>query len=122
MKASSVCAGCLCVLIEGCIGKDCDYRLLRESQSPDANYIATVFESNCGATTPFVQHVLLRESTSVFDGGKTDNIVFTERGRPSVEVRWLDPAHIVIRRFPNRDNIFKELESWKGITISYVAD
>lgn len=122
VKASGVIVGCLCVLSSGCLDTSCSYKVLKQEDSPDTKYVATVFESNCGATAPFAQHVLLREASESFDGEKVDNIVFTARGRSVAEVRWLDSRHIIIRRVPNRDDIFKELELFRGIIISYVSD
>lgn len=122
MKASLVWIGCLSALLAGCLGEDCGFQVLSESKSPDSKYIAAIVASNCGATTPFARHVMLRESTEGFDGENRNNTIFTERGTRSIDVRWLDSTHVVIRRIPNQDDIFKELESWKGITISYVAD
>lgn len=114
--------GYLCALSSGCLDTSCSYTVLKQETSPDSKYVATVFESNCGATAPFVQHVLLREASESFDGEKVDNVVFIVRGRSVVDVRWLGTQRIVIRRVPNHDDIFKEEESFRGITISYVSD
>lgn len=106
----------------GCGHTACGDEVLTEMASPDGQYIATVFERNCGATTDFSRNVALRQKAASFDGNGTDNVVFVIKGQRDIDMRWLNINHLVIRRSPNRDQIFKEKESWKEIKISYVTD
>lgn len=86
MKTKSLCYFILILIFAGCSESFCKDEVLEEVRSPDGKYIATVFESNCGATTAYSRHVLLRASESRFDGASAENIVFTVKGQHSVEL------------------------------------
>ena len=110
----------LLLVLTGC--PLCGRELIKEVPSPDGKYIAAVFESDCGATTPFSRQVLLRKGGTSFSGEDKEGVVFRVRGKEDIEVRWVDVGHLMVRRFPNRDAIFKELGDWHGVKVVYVAD
>lgn len=101
---------------------DCGHEVVKDTSSPDGKYIATIFDSNCGATTLFSRQVLLRKGPAPFSGDNKEDVVFRVKGKRDVEVRWIDAEHLMIRRSPNKDDIFKEIGDWHGVTITYVAD
>lgn len=108
-------------VLTGCT-LDCGHELVQEATSPEANYIATVFDSDCGATTPFSRQILLRKAEVTFSADNAEDVVFRVKGKRDIEVRWVDAKHLMIRRSPNKDDIFKEIGDWHGIKITYVAD
>lgn len=101
---------------------DCGHELVKEAPSPKAKYIAAVFDSNCGATTPFSRQVLLRKAEVTFSGDNEEDIVFRVKGKRDIEVRWMDAEHLMIRRSLNRDDTFKAIGNWHRIKITYVSD
>ncbi|MDR4470587.1 MAG: hypothetical protein MRJ68_20175 [Nitrospira sp.] len=101
---------------------DCGHELVKEATSPEAKYIAAVFDSTCGATTPFSRQVLLRKAEGTFSGDNGEDVVFRVKGKRNIEVRWVDAEHLMIRRSPNTDDIVKEIGAWHRIKITYVAD
>lgn len=74
----------------------CCVDLLSESNSPDGKYVATVFERNCGATTPFVRVVGLRHAGSGFAPDEDDDWVFTIHGQSDIYVSWIENAELKI--------------------------
>lgn len=100
----------------------CGHELMKEVSSLDGKYVAAVFESNCGATTPFTRQVALRKGKTTFSGDNQEDVVFRVKDKEDIEVRWISPEHLMVRRFPNKDAIFKELGEWHEVKITYVAD
>jgi hypothetical protein len=111
----------LLLALTGCT-LDCGHELVKEVQSPDGKYIASVFDSDCGATTPFSRQVLLRKGGTVFSGDHQEDVVFRVKGKRNIEAQWVDGEHLRIRRSPNKDDIFKESGEWHGVKVTYVAD
>lgn len=109
----------LVVVISGCTMSACGNNVLRDAISPDGKHIATVFERNCGATTSYVRVVMVRDSASSFDGGSIDDFIFTMQGQYKVDVRWESIGELVIVRAMRSQDIFKNLDSWQGIRVSY---
>lgn len=111
--------GVFCIIAAGCFGPVCGNVVLEESISPDGKKVASLFERNCGATTNYVQVVIIRESESSFEGNKTEDFIFTMTGQQKIEIQWENANHLVIKRPSNANDIFKELKSWEGIEVSY---
>jgi hypothetical protein len=109
------------LVLTGCT-LDCAHELVKEAQSPDGKYIASVFDSDCGATTPISRQILLRKGGIIFSGDNQDGVVFRVKGKRDVEVRWVDGEHLMVRRSPNKDDIYKEMGDWHGVKVTYVAD
>jgi hypothetical protein len=87
-------------------------------RSPDGTYIATVFERNCGATTPFVRVVSLRASTANFDADKTDDWVFTVEHQPAIVLHWDAQLHLSVA-YPRGADLGTQRDVWKDVSISY---
>lgn len=66
----------------------CSHSVLSETTSPDGQYIATVFERNCGAVTPYTRVVSVRHRDSRFDGEDDRTWVFVVKDQPTVQIRW----------------------------------
>lgn len=110
---------CFCLSSVGCLSSDCENTVLAEVNSPDGKKVASLFEHGCGATTPFVQVVTIREYGTRFEGNDTEDFIFTMQGQQKIEVQWEGDNRLVIKRPPNAGDIFKELKSWNGVEISY---
>ena len=50
--------------IAACGTDTCNEKKIAELKSPDGHYIAVLFLRNCGATTPFMQHINLSSASS----------------------------------------------------------
>jgi hypothetical protein len=67
---------------------NCGQSIMLEATSPDGKYIATVFERNCGAVTPFVRVVSIRRRESQFNGDDVRTWVFVTKDQPTIQIRW----------------------------------
>lgn len=85
----------IALLVAGC-DAPCSNRFLHESASPDGKYVASIFERNCGATTPYVRVVSLREVSSKFDPARNEDWVFTVHGRANIRLTWVDKSELKI--------------------------
>jgi Family of unknown function (DUF5412) len=94
----------------------CENDVLAESTSPDGAYVATVFERNCGATTPYYRVVSLRPRTSGFDPEEKGAWVFEVRNRPEVKVAWTGARQLSIMH-SSVGEITLELDHWKDVEI-----
>ncbi len=83
----------LLIMLTGCT-LDCEHELVTEATSPEAQYIAAVFDSNCGSTTPFSRQVLHRKAEGTFSGDNEEDVVFRVKGKRNIEVRWVDAEHL----------------------------
>jgi|ERR1700730_18590449 hypothetical protein len=66
----------------------CSHSILSEVSSPDGRYVATVFERNCGAVTPYTRVVSVRRRGSQFDGEDDRAWVFLMKDQPAIQIRW----------------------------------
>ncbi|MCX2803407.1 hypothetical protein [Microbulbifer thermotolerans] len=107
----------LALLLSGC-GDLCSVDLLSESKSPDGKYIATVFERNCGATTPFVRVVSLRHAGSGFAPEEDDDWVFTIHGQSDINVSWVENTELIISYSATGDTPTQRTR-WKKLNIKY---
>lgn len=96
----------------------CGVDFLSESKSPDGKYIATVFERNCGATTPFVRVVSLRHAGSGFSPEDDDDWIFTIHGQSDINVLWIESTKLKISYSPTGDSPTQRTK-WEKITIKY---
>ncbi|MGZ3912012.1 MAG: hypothetical protein ACXVBR_18140 [Flavisolibacter sp.] len=107
----------LVLFISGCSDL-CGVELLGESKSPDEEYVATIFERNCGATTPFVRVVSLRHVGSEFAPDDDDDWVFTIHGQSYIHVSWIENKKLEISYSETGDNPTQRTK-WEKITIKY---
>ena len=66
----------------------CSHSVLSEAMSPDGQYIATAFERNCGAVTPYTRVVSIRHRGNQFDGEDDRAWVFVIVDQPTIQIRW----------------------------------
>ncbi|MEQ1935014.1 MAG: hypothetical protein ABL962_14235 [Fimbriimonadaceae bacterium] len=92
--------------------------MLSEQQSPNGKFSATIFERNCGATTPYVRVVSLRASEHEFDPEQHDDWVFTIHEQTQIQVSWETNSKLHIS-FSSAGDKPTQREQWKGIAISY---
>ena len=100
-----------------------------ESSSPDGNYLARAYVSDCGATTGFLTHFNLHSRLSWFNnewvGTIKDGQVFANSCWSKVNFVWKDESNLEIQyekcvpRQSERDPVWMKESSWKGINISY---
>ncbi|MFA0813729.1 hypothetical protein [Microbulbifer epialgicus] len=107
----------LVLFLSGCSDL-CSVDLLGESKSPDEKYIATVFERNCGATTPFVRVVSLRYAGSEFSPEEVDDWVFTIHGQSDINVSWVENTELKISYSATGDNPTQR-DKWEKVIIKY---
>jgi hypothetical protein len=99
---------------------NCASSVLSETSSPDGRYISTVFERNCGATSPFVRIVSLRAKGTPFRVENDSSSVFATEGQPNVEVSWTGPRQLVVvthgySRTPNERRL--KAVQWKDVAV-----
>lgn len=115
----------MCVLsylaITSCSGSPlCGNELISEATASDGQRTATVFERNCGATTPFVRVVSIRRSGSPFDGNDHADYVLTMRGRQPISLEWKSANDLVITRPAVPSEIFTERTKWNDVRVTYL--
>jgi hypothetical protein len=93
-----------------------------EIKSTDGRYVATVFVRNCGATTPYVTHLNLREVGENFkpdsNGVIVEGEVYTVKGQAEIKVSWSSESSLLIETIGGPEVLGKE-KSWKEVTINY---
>ena len=95
-----------------------------ETKSPFGEYAAALFIRNCGATTPYVSHINLRNTSGGFKsdsyGTINESEVFVVRGKPNIKVTWLERKRLSIECLECQEfDISKKESCWKDINISY---
>ena len=99
----------------------CSDTMLSESSSPSGEYVATLFNGSCGATTPLVTSVNLRRNIEMYmpdkDGFFTSGRVFSSRGKVEIKLSWIDDINLIVEYCP-AEIITKEIE-WGSVSISY---
>jgi len=106
------------ILLAGC--QLCDEKAIEEVKSPDARYIATKFERNCGSPGGFVLHVNIRDSSQEFIADSSGKIVQGEvlsYESGMVGLEWLDNTHFLIKHEDGR--VYTAEKSWNGIEVTY---
>jgi hypothetical protein len=74
----------------------CSHSILSGASSPDGRYVATVFERNCGAVTPYTRVVSIRRGGIQFDGEDDRAWVFVMKDQPTIKIRWSGQRHLNI--------------------------
>ena len=106
-------------VLTSCDSNLCGNTVLNELSSPRNEYIASVFERNCGATSPFVTVVSIRPYDNKFDSETFDDWVFTVHGESQVEVLWLDKNNLRIK-YSTSDKEPTKRKEWDDVKISYM--
>jgi hypothetical protein len=120
--ATSVIAGCLLYFYarSSVLSFECGHSVLSESASPDGQYVATVFERNCGAMTPYTRIVSIRRGRSTFDGEDNRSWVFVVKDQPTIRVSWSGPRQLIVEtdgysRTPREQRL--KLSHWEDVAV-----
>lgn len=98
----------------------CGNQVLSEAISPDGQYVATVFERNCGATTPYIRVVGLREATASFDAERDVDWVFTMHEQSNVVAIWDSERELEIRSEEKHDKPTQR-PKWRDVEIRFAS-
>ncbi len=107
------------------LGGDCADEVTGEVRSPGGRWIATSYVRDCGATTAYATHVILRDAKEPFrpwrHGGPADQgLVCVEEQRPTVSLARQGPNELTIRITGQGGRTFTHEGSWRGVGIVYV--
>ena len=105
-------------LIASCDGSLCANELIAEIPSVDRRYIASIFQRNCGATTPYVRVVSLRPTHTKFAPDNDKDWVFTIHGQSDISASWTPGGELVVSYTGTGDSPTKRA-SWHGVAISF---
>jgi hypothetical protein len=98
----------------------CGEELIVEKLSPDGQYVATLMSRNCGATTPYVAHINLRQANSelrrgFFNGTVNDGLVFVSSKYSGERFCWSNQRQLDIG-YPDSDGS-QATKTWRDVTI-----
>ena len=96
----------------------CGNELINETPSPNGKYTASVFERNCGATTPFIRVVSLRLSGAKFNPEETENWVFIIHAQADIRALWINDKLKITYSGGYQDQPTK-LKKWREVIIFY---
>ena len=103
-------------LLYSCSRNVCDNKLREEVPSPNGEYVVSIIERNCGATTPFMSLVSIRRSDSSFDAEDYENWVFTIEGKSNIAVSWEENKKLKIT-YTGTGSTPNQKKTWNGIEI-----
>ena len=106
------------LFLSGCGGNFCSVEPISRNKSPNGEYIANVFERDCGATTPYVRVVSLQDTDSEFTPEEVKNWVFTIHGQSDIHVSWISKNELQIS-FSFTGDTPTQRFSWRNVTIRY---
>jgi len=99
-------------------GNMCGDEKLQDAKTPDGRYISTVYIRDCGATTDYVTHVQIRDSSSSFNSEDWDGVVLTAKYRNVFRLIWKDNNHLAVACMECKaENILRTTSHWRDITI-----
>jgi hypothetical protein len=82
--------------LSAALSSGCSNNVLMQAASTDGRYVATVFEMNCGATSPFLRVASIRLQDAPFDAKDDKSWVFVTRDRPTVKILWSDQRKLTV--------------------------
>lgn len=97
---------------------ECNNRVLTEVQSDDRLYTATLFERNCGATTPFATIVGLRAAGTDFDAESKEDWLVALSGRTALRLRWAGGRQLVIQGAGGEPDA-QIRSSWQDVKVTF---
>jgi hypothetical protein len=106
------------VLLAACGSSLCGTEVLEERPSPSGAYTASVLKRNCGATTPFVNIVSLRESSAQLDTEDDESWVFTIHGESKVAIEWRGDRSLLVKYSGTGDNPTKRTK-WRSVSVDF---
>ena len=108
----------LFISLASCNKDLCGNELVCEVASPDGRYIASLFERDCGATTPQISVVNLRLSDAEYAPEEIDDWIFTIHGQSDVKVSWVVDGQLKIKYSRTGDKPTQRLK-WRDVSVSY---
>lgn len=102
--------------LSGC-GELCKTTIYETATSSDGRSVATVFERDCGATTPFSRLVAMRRTDDVVDLTNAEGLVLRLIGEPVIKLDWRAPTALSIEVVGDF-KLLDEKMRWKDIQIS----
>lgn len=119
MRILSLCL--LVIFLASCDTPLCSNELINEVASPDAKYTASLFERDCGATTPYIRVIALRPSNESFTPENTNSWVFTIHDQSDVKISWITKTELNIS-FSGTNDEPTQRKKWKDVILSYNHD
>jgi hypothetical protein len=116
-EAIWACNFAIALLVSGCGNDLCDNSVIHESRAENAQYIATVFERNCGAATDYMRVVTVRKAGEAFDPEQSKNWVFSVHGQPKIELTWEGADKLQVG-YSGYVKSKESQEKWNGLEIS----
>ena len=93
----------------------CDHKTVKEFPSPNARRIAALVVTNCGATTPFVSEVQVKNLDGPPEG---IDYFFAVRGIIDMEILWDDNFAFTIV-YDHPETIYRQVLVWRSAQIKY---
>lgn len=120
--AGSLIVGCAAYyyVASSSLSFSCSTLVITEMPSPDGRYIATVFERNCGATSPYLRIVSIRPEGTRLRPDDDDSTVFVTKDQPNVRVSWSGPRQLTVvtdgySRTPSEQRL--KTAHWKDVGV-----
>jgi hypothetical protein len=110
----------LCVyqyVVSSMLSFDCVHDVLSEAASPDEQYLATISERRCGATTHDYRVVSLRHRGARFDGEDHKSWVFWMENNPEIKANWSGRRQLTVL-YPAAMGKRVEVGHWKDVAIA----
>jgi hypothetical protein len=105
-------------IIFGSMAKCSDEKKLQLA-SNDGQYIATLSERNCGATTDFATVVTLREKQFWFFS-KTTDMFFAEGRHSNAGVRWVGRRALQVSCLDcDGSRLIRRERQWRDVSVTY---
>ncbi len=117
IKSCLIALSGLLFILSACFSDLCGSTIIKESVSPGQKYVATIYEWNCGATTPFNRVINLRSYDSDFDGEDQDDWIYSLKGQLDVDVDWVSKDELKVFYPAGTDPHAKT--TWHNVRISF---
>ena len=93
----------------------CDHKTVKEFPSPNARRIAALVVTNCGATTPFVSEVQVKNLDGPPEG---IDYFFAVRGVIDMDIIWDDNYTFTVV-YDRPETIYRQVLIWRSAQIKY---
>lgn len=104
----------LLLLLAGC--DPCSYGVQNEIRSPSGKNIATIYQTDCGATTDFATALSVRPSGKPFR--PSTNLALGIPGQQPLSISWLSDSELVVA-VPKGVELHVKKDEINGVTIRY---